>query len=283
MQEIHRVAHVRPDSLPVPMPEIGATLREARMRARIDITEVEEATKIRAKYLRALENEEWNLLPGSTFIKSFLREYADFLGLDSRTLVEEYKLRYERPSEHELAPISPQLGRDRRAGGGGFGGVGGGPVAPRWLVVGAALVLVVVALGVVGTLFGGDDDSGGGGDAAGDRGATTTTPTTTAPPRTNPTPAPQRATLRLVPTGTVYVCVVDGAGRVLIPGTQYVAGQEVPPLRARLLRVTLGNNQVEMRANDRVMPVPASATAIAYEITPDGTRPLAADDAPTCT
>ena len=40
------------------MPEIGETLREARMRRRIDMTEVEAATKIRAKYLRALENEE---------------------------------------------------------------------------------------------------------------------------------------------------------------------------------------------------------------------------------
>ena len=49
---------------PLPMPEIGATLREARMRRRIDIDEVEAATKIRAKYLRALENEEWDLLPG---------------------------------------------------------------------------------------------------------------------------------------------------------------------------------------------------------------------------
>ncbi len=46
------------------MPEIGATLREARMRARIDVSEIEAQTKIRAKYLRALENEEWGLLPG---------------------------------------------------------------------------------------------------------------------------------------------------------------------------------------------------------------------------
>ena len=46
------------------MPEIGDQLRETRMRNRIDITEVEAATKIRAKYLRALENEEWDLLPG---------------------------------------------------------------------------------------------------------------------------------------------------------------------------------------------------------------------------
>src|SRR5262245_46552350 len=142
------------------MPEIGSTLREARMRARIDITEVEQATKIRAKYLRALENEEWNLLPGSTFIRSFLREYADYLGLDARTLVEEYKLRYERPSEHELAPLSPSLGRDRR-GGSAAGGPGfGSGVAPRWLIVGGVLALIVVVLWIVGSL--GGDDSGSG-------------------------------------------------------------------------------------------------------------------------
>ena len=66
------------------MPEIGDQLRETRMRNRIDISEVEAATKIRAKYLRALENEEWDLLPGPTFVKTFLRTYADYLGLDAR-------------------------------------------------------------------------------------------------------------------------------------------------------------------------------------------------------
>ena len=68
------------------MAEIGTTLREARMRARIDISEVEARTKIRAKYLRAIENEEWDLLPGPVYVKSFLRTYGDFLGLDSRML-----------------------------------------------------------------------------------------------------------------------------------------------------------------------------------------------------
>ena len=71
---------------------------------RIDISEVETRTKIRAKYLRAIENEEWDLLPGPIYIKSFLRTYGDFLGLDSRMLVDEYKRRYERPSDHELRP-----------------------------------------------------------------------------------------------------------------------------------------------------------------------------------
>src|SRR4051812_16686430 len=106
------------------MPAIGATLREARMRARIDISEIESETKIRAKYLRALENEEWDLLPGPTYVKSFLRTYAEALGLDARLLLEEYKLRHERLSDIELQPIVPP-------GRGGVGGRGGGPGARR--------------------------------------------------------------------------------------------------------------------------------------------------------
>src|SRR5947199_3452028 len=96
------------------MPDIGTTLREARMRARIDISEIEAETKIRAKYLRALENEEWDLLPGPTYVKSFLREYADALGLDGRLHVDEYKRRHERPSDFELQPISPRTRREQQ-------------------------------------------------------------------------------------------------------------------------------------------------------------------------
>src|SRR4051794_4750849 len=95
------------------MPDIGTALREARMRARIDISEIEAETKIRAKYLRALENEEWDLLPGPTYVKSFLRTYADALGLDGKLLIEEYKLRHERLSDVELQPIAPRSARER--------------------------------------------------------------------------------------------------------------------------------------------------------------------------
>ena len=96
------------------MPEIGETLRETRMRRRIDMTEVEAATKIRAKYLRALENEEWDLLPGPTFVKTFLRTYAEYLELDPRLLVEEYRQRFERPSTQDLTPFGPGMGGARR-------------------------------------------------------------------------------------------------------------------------------------------------------------------------
>jgi cytoskeletal protein RodZ len=263
------------------MPEIGSTLREARMRARIDITEVEQATKIRAKYLRALENEEWALLPGPIFIKSFLREYADFLGLDSRALVEEYKLRYDRPSEHELTPLSPRLGRERR---GRSGPTYRAPrVAPRWLIVGGAIAAILALLALIGSIGGGSDN---GGNPSGSTSPTATRTTSTKPTRTHRPSAPvapTRASVRIVPTGTVYVCLVDGAGRVLIPGSQFVAGQQVPVYKARKLRITLGNNAVQLRVNGRPMAVPASATAIPYEITPSGARPLPLDQAPTCT
>src|ERR687890_791336 len=96
------------------MPDIGAMLRETRMRERIDITEVESARKIRAKYLRALENEEWDLLPGPTFVRTFLRTYGDYLGLDSKMLVEEYKQRFQRPTPQELLPFSPRAAGERR-------------------------------------------------------------------------------------------------------------------------------------------------------------------------
>src|SRR5205823_2258313 len=133
------------------MPEIGETLREARMRAKIDVSEVEARTKIRAKYLRALENEEWGLLPGPTFVRSFLRTYADYLGLDSRLLVEEYRLRHEHPSELDLAPISPNLGGERRAR---FNP----PRLSRGWIVGLSLLAIIVLLIVIGSLGGGQSE-----------------------------------------------------------------------------------------------------------------------------
>src|SRR5438270_8732695 len=128
------------------MAEIGATLREARMRAKIDISEVEARTKIRAKYLRAIENEEWDLLPGPIYVKSFLRTYGDYLGLDSRLLIDDYKRRYERPSDNELRPIAT-LHRERER-------AARGPLLPPWAIVAGILLAVVAALYLLGSLGG---------------------------------------------------------------------------------------------------------------------------------
>src|SRR4051812_50069561 len=120
------------------MASIGETLREARMRQRLDIADVEERTKIRAKYLRALENEEFGMLPGSTFVKTFLRTYAEVLGLDPHMLVEECRATYEPRDEAELQPIAPggssrppRERRGRRGPRGGAGPPAGGAGAPR--------------------------------------------------------------------------------------------------------------------------------------------------------
>src|ERR1044072_9013489 len=119
------------------MPDIGASLREPRMRSPIHIAEIEAQTKIRAKYLRALENEEWDLLPGPTYVKSFLRTYADELGLDGKRLVHEYNVQHGRLSAVELQPIAPP-GQRRQAS---------GHRSSPWRRVGVALVVVLILVG----------------------------------------------------------------------------------------------------------------------------------------
>ena len=99
------------------MPEIGATLREARMRARIDVSEIEAQTKIRAKYLRALENEEWSLLPGRRSSRASCAPTPQALGLDGKALVEEYRAELRAtPATRRREPIvASPTARARRA------------------------------------------------------------------------------------------------------------------------------------------------------------------------
>jgi hypothetical protein len=74
--------------------EIGSSLREARERQGYDLATVERTTKIRGKYIRALEDERFELLPAQTYVKGFLRTYAEMLGLDGQIYVDEYNSRY---------------------------------------------------------------------------------------------------------------------------------------------------------------------------------------------
>lgn len=257
------------------MAEIGETLRDARMRARIDISEIEAQTKIRAKYLRAIENEEWDLLPGPTYVKSFLRTYAEALGLDARMLVEEYKLRHERLADDQLRPIGPP----------GAARTGRAPVSgpPRLLIVGVIVALVLGALWIVGSM-GGDDS---------EPTAPVTTTQTQPEPRTTTretTTAPARAqqprrvvSLQVIPTGEVYVCLVAAGGRTLVPGVVLRAGETTQTFRSRRFLINLGNGNAQLRINGRVREVPASSEAIGYAITRLGRQPLPAGQRPDCT
>jgi hypothetical protein len=253
------------------MPEIGPTLREARMRARIDVSEIEAQTKIRAKYLRALENEEWGLLPGPTFVKSFLRTYAQALGLDAKALVEEYRLHHERGNE-PYEPIVAPARTPRR------GGQPGGPSRAYVAAVagiGALIVLLVVLL-----------IAGGGGSS---KHVASTARTTTRKSggshqsTTAHAPRPSIVALSLKPTGTVYVCLLGEHGRKLIPGVELHVGESTPTFHARRFQITLGNSAVIMYVDGRPRTVPPSSQAIGYSVTrARGRQPLAAGALPTC-
>ncbi len=83
--------------------EIGTSLREARLRQGLDFPELEQGTKIRAKYLRALEEEQFDILPAQTYVKGFLRSYAEYLGLDGQLYVDEYNSRFVVGEEEQPA------------------------------------------------------------------------------------------------------------------------------------------------------------------------------------
>jgi cytoskeleton protein RodZ len=264
------------------MPDIGSTLREARMHARIDISEIESETKIRAKYLRALENEEWDLLPGPTYVKSFLRTYADALGLDGKLLIEEYKLRHERLSDVELQPIAPPGQRERRR-------------PPRtsfgrgWLVA-AVIVGLVAALYFLG-LNTGDDDGGQPGtstpstttqsqSSSGKSGAAAATPTKKKKKKKKS--KPKVAKLSVVATGQVYVCLKAAGQRTPIDGIVLTGGARQGPYRSSRFRIQLGTSEARLVVNGKSRPVPSVSNGIGYEITPTKVRRLARSKWPSC-
>ena len=87
--------------------EIGPALREARERQQLSYSQVEEGTKIRSRYIRALEEEDFSVLPGPTYTKGFLRAYADYLGLDGNLFIDEFNSRHHDPRvepEREIYP-----------------------------------------------------------------------------------------------------------------------------------------------------------------------------------
>ncbi len=93
--------------------EIGNSLREARLRQQVDFPEAEHGTKIRAKYLRALEEERFEVLPSHTYVKGFLRSYAEYLGLDGQLYVDEYNSRFVAGDE-DLPLRTRRVPADRR-------------------------------------------------------------------------------------------------------------------------------------------------------------------------
>jgi len=94
--------------------EIGNSLREARVRRGVDFSQAELTTKIRGKYLRALEDEQFDMPPAETYVKGFLRTYAEYLGLDGQLYVDEYNSRFVIGEEQSEARVRRSAARPQR-------------------------------------------------------------------------------------------------------------------------------------------------------------------------
>ena len=94
--------------------EIGYSLKAARERQGIGFPEAELATKIRAKYIRALEEEDFATLPADTYARGFLRTYAEYLGLDGEIYVDEYASRFHNAEWEDEPAVSRRRPRRTR-------------------------------------------------------------------------------------------------------------------------------------------------------------------------
>src|ERR671936_2711717 len=133
--------------------QIGEVLAAARHRRDLDIEDVADQTKIRAKYLRALEAEDWAALPSTAYAKGFLRTYARLLGLDADALVDEYRRRVGPESERErLVPFGePVLEPGWRPFGINEPSRFRGPILAVLAVIAITVVLVLVIAGGLGS------------------------------------------------------------------------------------------------------------------------------------
>jgi hypothetical protein len=128
--------------------DIGSSLRDARVRQELDFPELEQRTKIRPKYLRALEDERFDLLPAPTYVKGFLRSYAEALGLDGQPFVDEYNSRFAVGEDDVVIRTRrvPVQRRDRQ------------PRESRIAVFALLAIAVVTALVIAAWRFGGPED-----------------------------------------------------------------------------------------------------------------------------
>jgi hypothetical protein len=217
-------------------------------------------------------------------VKSFLRTYAQALGLDGKALVEEYRLEHERSSDMMLEPIvskpqrNPGSGRGRQAP--------NGPSRGYTFAVGA-IGLVIVVL-IVLLIAGG----GGGGGAK----HTTSTSSTASHTKSNLVKrhavVTQSGTIRgssslvslsLKTAGPVYVCLIGDGGRKVIPGLILPAGETTPTYHAKHFYMNLGNSSVTLYLDGTARTVPPSSEPIGYSITrAHGRQTLSAAHLPSC-
>lgn len=234
---------------------IGATLREARNRRKVGLSEVEAAIKIRVRYLQAIENEEWDALPGGAYTRGFIRTYASYLGLDGERLADDYRRSMEPaggervPKRVEPVPTGARKSRSR--------------LSSRLLFAGISLLLVAAVVGIA--LAGGDGDS------------------SPSPPAAREGAKPQKqaqrqatavaepgVSVRLAATDEVWVCLLDAEERPLVAGQILAAGEEAGPFRSSGYELALGNGSVTMQIDGERAEIPESSSPVGYAIDAGG-------------
>jgi cytoskeleton protein RodZ len=244
--------------------EIGNSLREARLRQGFELPRVEADTKIRAKYLRGLEEEHFEVLPGDTYVKGFLRTYAEYLGLDGQLYVDEYNSRFAR--EEEFPPMQP-AGPRRRAP--------AGRMESNFVVVALAGIVAVTILVVVAWKFGSSDNPTSATLLDGAGPTTTQGGTETGDQVQPPPPAPKARKARLVlraSGGDCWVQVRAGgaSGELLYEGTLQ-QGQTQRFTKWKKLWLQLGAPAyLKAKLNGHSADLPASPAIVA--VTARGVR-----------
>jgi cytoskeleton protein RodZ len=245
---------------------IGEILRTARHDARVELEEVERTIRIRSRYLAALENEDWGVLPGEAYVRGFLHTYGDYLGVDGAALVDAYdRLGLGTEEEHPVeAPFEPPRP------------VTGDRFVRRAVPIMAAIVAALAVLFIVLAVTGGSSQKGGGhkhhGKGNRSQQASTTTTTST----------PTEAAVTLQPTGTVWVCLVDHSGAPLVNGETLAAGDDRGPFKDPDMKLNLGNGEIRIELNGDQVPIPSAAEPIGFDLTPQGAKPLSPSQRPTC-
>ena len=84
------------------MRTVGGRFRDARRRRELSVEQAEEATKVRAKYLKAIEADHWSDFPSMVYTLGFVRRYSDFLGLPTKEITEEFKSEFSHVEKIKL-------------------------------------------------------------------------------------------------------------------------------------------------------------------------------------
>ncbi|MGZ4411773.1 MAG: helix-turn-helix domain-containing protein [Gaiellaceae bacterium] len=218
------------------MPGVGEALQRARHERRLTLEQAEQAIKVRARYLAALESERFDVLPGAAYVRAFTREYAAFLGLDPEPLLGRLE------DDLSAGEPTPAMLMPQRSG---------GLLGRYWL--GAAIVVVVAGVMAWSLTRNGGHPT-----------APAATPATTAirtiprkPPPARPRPLPPPRIALVASRGDCWLSVHVGSatGPTLYEAT-LVLGHSLRFAR-RTLWIRVGApSSLDIRLNGRRLPLP---------------------------